>query len=647
MQRCTGQESLLDAAERMAAALTHRGPDAAGAWADEAAGVGLGHRRLAVLDLTDAGAQPMPSACGRYVLAYNGEIYDYRRWRRELERGGASFRGSSDTEVLLEAVCRWSLPETLRRVNGMYALALWDRQRRVLTLARDRLGEKPLYYGWAGSTLLFGSELTALRAHPALRPAVSREALALLLRYSYVPAPWSVYENVWKLPAGTFLEVHGNAAAGGPGLPVAHWSLEEVVARGRAAPFRGSVEEAVDELDALLRDAVRLRLDSDVPLGAFLSGGVDSSVVSAIAQAESAAPLRTFTVGVGGSAADGDERAAGAAVARHLGTDHTEIALQPQDALELVPRLHELWSEPFADPSQLPTALLCREARRHVTVCLSGDGGDEVFAGYNRTVFGASLWQRSRMLPRPARRALAGRLLRDAPQVWDARLRRLDGVLPASLRHYAPGTKLHKLSALLAADTEEQAYLSLVSPWGSPHDVVLDSGADRPRSPAGAAEGLHAARRMMYLDAVTALPDDMLVKVDRASMAVGLEARVPLLDSRVMELGWRLPMAFHIQNGRGKALLRQVLDRYVPRALVDRPKLGFDPPVAAWLRGPLRPWAEDLLDAGRLDRQGVFAVAPVRQRWDEHLSGARNHDYALWAVLMAEQWLEHDSVPVP
>lgn len=647
MRRGTSQDSLLHAADRMAAALAHRGPDAEGAWADETAGIGLGHRRLAVLDLSPAGAQPMVCACGRYVLAYNGEIYDHRRLRRELEQQGTSFRGGSDTEVLLEAVCRWSLPEALRRVNGMYALALWDRQRRVLTLARDRLGEKPLYYGWAGSTLLFGSELTALRAHPALRPAVSREALALLLRYSYVPAPWSVYENVWKLPAGSWLEVAEATAAGGPGRPVPHWSLEQAVARGRADPFRGSMEEAVEELDVLLRDAVRLRLESDVPLGAFLSGGVDSSVVSAIAQAESAAPLRTFTVGVGGSGREGDERTAGAAVARHLGTDHTEIALRPQDALELVPRLHELWSEPFADPSQLPTALLCREARRHVTVCLSGDGGDEVFAGYNRTVLGASLWQRSRMLPRPARRALAGRLLRDAPQVWDARLRRLDGVLPAALRHYTPGTKLHKLSALLAADTEQEAYLSLVSQWDAPDLVVLRSRSAEPTSPVGAAADLRAARRMMYLDAVTALPDDMLVKVDRASMAVGLEARVPLLDSRVVELGWRLPLAFHIRNGRGKALLRQVLDRYVPRALVDRPKLGFDPPVAAWLRGPLRPWAEDLLDAGRLDRQGVFAVAPVRKRWEEHLSGARNHDYALWAVLMAEQWLEHDSVPVP
>lgn len=623
----------------MAGALSHRGPDGQGTWVDAAGGVALGHRRLAVLDLTDAGAQPMTSRCGRYVVVFNGEIYNFRSLRRELEAVGSAFRGHSDTEVLVEAVSRWGLLPALRRANGMFALAVWDRQDRRLSLARDRLGEKPMYYGWVGERFLFGSELAALRRHPDFAPRVDRDALTLLLRFSYIPAPHTIYDGVNKLLPGHVLQI---TAGADDHEVLPFWSLREIAEKGTANPFVGSDEEAADELEGRLREAVATRLEADVPLAVFLSGGIDSSLITALAQEQSSTPLHTFTVGVMEGAGPGDERLAAAAVAAHLGTSHEEVLLTAEDALDTVQRLPDIWDEPFADPSQVPTAMLCSAARARATVCLSGDGGDEVFGGYNRYVLSQSAWERSRRLPDWSRQLLASRLLATTPDDWDRRWERAGSVMPRAARQYAPGTKLHKLAGLLQAEEVGEMYLGLVSQWPTPGDVVL-GGAEPPTLATSRArwpELADATQQMMFIDTQVGLPDDMLVKVDRASMAVGLEVRAPLLDHELVEFAWTLPPPLKIRGGKGKWLLREVAARHVPTALLDRPKLGFDPPLDAWLRGPLRSWAEDLLAPDRLGGQGMFKTEQVRRVWDEHLAGRRNHGYALWAILMAQQWID-------
>jgi asparagine synthase (glutamine-hydrolysing) len=632
--RVESAASLADVAAAMSDTLHHRGPDAAGLWRDPTGKVALGHRRLAILDLTAAGHQPMTSSSGRYVLSYNGELYNFRQLRAELvATAGCIFRGGSDTEVLLAAIERWGVRGALRRANGMFAFALWDEEQRLLTLARDRLGEKPIYYAWTGSRLLFASELKALRACPTFDASVSRSALTLLLRYGYVPGPYSIYEDVWKLPPGSLLTVRADAPAGN-GDPEAYWSLRDVALRGAADPFPGSADEAVEHLDDLLSMSVRGRLESDVPLGAFLSGGVDSSTVVALAQAASTTPIRTFTVVMDDPRLD--EAAHAREVARYLGTDHHEIRCTAEDALALVPRLPQMYDEPFADPSQLPTALISAMARQQVTVCLSGDGGDEVFAGYNRYVLGRAAWRWMRRVSPRARSRAAGLLRAAEPDTWDSLGARLERLLPTVARQRSYGVKAHKLAGLLSATSEEALYVRLVSQWDVPAAVV--PGAVEPPTlgtdPAAWPRLPDTTARMAFVDGVTTLPDDMLVKVDRASMAVSLETRLPLLDPAVVEFAWRLPMEAKIRAGRGKWVLREVLHRHVPAELVDRPKTGFDPPLGAWLRGPLRDWAEDLLDARRLTDDGFLDARTVRERWAEHLSGRRNHDYALWAVLM-------------
>ncbi len=637
--------SLGDTVLAMAAAASHRGPDDQGQWSDADAGVALGHRRLSIIDLSPEGHQPMASPGGRYQIVFNGEIYNFAQIRREVdaERPGLRFRGHSDTEVMLAAIEAWGLEPAVRRFVGMFAFALWDRAERTLHLVRDRLGIKPLFYGWAGGTFLFGSELKMLRAHPDFRAEVDRGALALLLRHNCIPAPYSIFRGIHKLMPGTILTVRTPRPGTAPET-VAYWSAAEVGRRGLADPLRVGDAEATDALEALLRDAVGLRMVADVPLGAFLSGGIDSATVVSLMQAQSPRPVRTFSIGSEGD--PGDEAPAARAIARHLGTDHTELYVTAQDALDVVPRLPTMYDEPFADSSQIPTFLVSRLARGSVTVSLSGDGGDELFGGYNRHVWVGKLARRTGWVPRGVRRAAAAGLAAVPPAGWDRAFQAAAPVLPHALRHRTPGYKLHKLAGILDAESAEAMYAGLVSHWKEPGKVVR--GGSEPATaltrPDPRVAGMDATRRMMYLDLVTYPPDDILTKVDRASMAVSLEARVPLLDHRVVEFAWRVPPHMRMRGGESKWLLRQVLYRHVPRSMMERPKSGFGIPLGGWLRGPLREWAEALLDEGRLQREGFIDPAPVRRMWAEHLRGAASWEYHLWDVLMFQAWLEESGV---
>lgn len=633
-----------DAARTILVAMTdtirHRGPDDADTWIDPAAGIALGFRRLAIIDLTPTGRQPMTSASGRHVIVFNGEIYNFHELRRELADLGVRFRGRSDTEVLLEAVETWGLHRTLERCNGMFAFALWDKAERTLHLARDRAGEKPLYYGWSGRTLLFGSELKALRAHPEFHPEVDRNALALYLRRGYVPGPYSIYLGVNKLRPGTWLTVRPDRFGAGA-APTAYWSPREVAERACTDRFRGTPADAVEELHALLSDAVKLRMESDVPLGAFLSGGIDSSTIVALMQANSATPVRTFAIGFHDERHDEARHAA--AVARHLGTQHTELYLTPAEALAVIPRLPTLYDEPFADTSQIPTFLVSELTRRHVTVSLSGDAGDELFGGYRRHRLGPAVWRGIRWIPLPLRRGLAA-VLEPSRGPGDgavaAALSRLTRRLTGK-RNFVE--RVRQAAQILPLESPIELYHYIMSFWKDP--TVLLPGAHEMVVPATDPArwphlGTSAEEIMMYLDAVAWLPDDILVKLDRASMGTSLEARIPLLDHRVIEFAWRLPLDIRLRGAKGtKWPLRQVLYRYVPRDLVDRPKRGFHMPVADWLRGPLRDWAEALLDERRLRDSGLNP-APVREKWAEHLAGTTRWDYHLWTVLMFSAWTE-------
>jgi len=619
--------------------LSHRGPDDRGVWSEVCAGgaarVGFGHRRLSILDLSAEGHQPMVSAGSRYVITYNGEVYNFRELREELQAAGVPFRGHSDTEVIVNAMETWGIETAVRRFIGMFAFALWDREERRLWMVRDRLGIKPVYYGTVGKAFVFGSELKAIRAFPGFNASVDRGSLSLFLRHSYVPAPYSIYEGIGKLQPGHLLSVRVDGNPGATPEISPYWSAKEVARKGIDQPFQGSDSDATSRLEELLSDAVRLRKVSDVPLGAFLSGGIDSSMVVALMQAQSDRPTRTFSIGFHESSFNEAEQAR--AVADHLGTDHTELYVTPEDCMGVIPELPQLYDEPFSDASQVPTYLVSKLARQHVTVSLSGDGGDELFAGYNRYNWGRRVWRSVAWMPKPARRGAARALTAVSPESWA----RLFQFLPRKLRQRNPGDKLHKLADVLTCDSAAKFYTDLVSHWKAPADVVVDG-----REPAtllsgaasdGALPGL--VQQMLYLDTVTYLPDDILVKVDRASMGVRLEARVPLLDHRVVEFAWSLPFSMKMRGGVGKWLLRQVLHRHVPRSLVERPKMGFGIPIAAWLRGPLRDWAEDLLDPTRLSQEGYLRPEPVLEKWREHLSGQRNWGYYLWDVLMFQAWL--------
>lgn len=644
-------QGLKQSVRRMVDTLRHRGPDDSGVWVDEAVGIALGHRRLSILDLSPAGSQPMQSACGRYVMVFNGEIYNHLTLRRELDllpppqplspnlspvsgRGEYLWCGHSDTETLLTGFAQWGVEETLRRAIGMFAIALWDRRDRMLTLIRDRVGEKPLYYGWQGDTFLFGSELKALRAHPAFQADIDRGALALLLRQNYVPAPYSIYQGIHKLPAGTFLQLQlGQHNA----EPVTYWSLAEVAERGMSNPFSGSDDEALQVLEEYLGAAVRRQMVADVPLGALLSGGLDSTTITALMQAYSSQPVHTFTIGF--EERDYDEANHARAVAAHLGTDHIELRLSGNDALALVPQMPAMYDEPFADSSQLPTHLVMKLARQHVTVALSGDAGDELFGGYNRYIQAPKLWRRLGCMPLAVRCAL-GAVLTALPINM---INRLAGPLTRRAGIALPGDKAHKLGLRLRdLRSLDDLCVSLVFEWPQVERMVVGGSIplnlmdERGHWP----KLTDPVARMMALDGLTYLPDDILVKVDRAAMAVSLETRAPFLDRDVIELAWSLPMHMKIRKGQGKWLLRQLLDRYVLRELVERPKMGFGIPLDAWLRGPLRDWAESLLAEDRLRRDGYLEPDPIRKAWKAHLAGQAAYGYRLWSVLMFQAWLE-------
>ncbi len=653
--------SLEAVAAGMALAIRHRGPDDAGAWADVQAGIALGHRRLSIVDLSPGGHQPMASASGRFMIAFNGEIYNHLKLRAELRAAGVApaWRGHSDTETLLAAFEHWGVEATLHKTVGMFAIALWDVQEHALHLARDRFGEKPLYYGWVNGAFVFGSELKALRAYPGFANRVNREALALYMRFTYVPAPYSIYQGICKLEPGCLLSVRGQPPktaffqplrppASWQGITLRRWwSLAQAVEEAAKNPIVDE-QEALTALEARLGDAVRLQSLADVPLGAFLSGGVDSSAIVALMQAQSSRPVKTFTVGF--EEAGFDESPHARAVAQHLGTNHSEMFVTAAEARAVIGRLPAMYDEPFADSSQIPTHLVCQAARRHVTVALSGDAGDELFGGYNRYFWGPRIWRRLAWLPYSARQAL-GRAISSVPVAgWDVLGKPLNALLPGTRGIVRVGDKAHKLAARLCGVRDlDDFYLRLVSEWQDPAQVVRGLGGPviEPPSllddPLPAAGMRDATLRMMYRDSMTYLPDDILCKVDRAAMATSLETRVPFLDHRVAELAWRLPLALKVCGNEGKWALRQVLYKHVPRELIERPKAGFGIPVGQWMRGPLRPWAESLLDGKRLAVEGYFHPAPIRRRWAEHLSGDRDHTPGLWAVLMFQSWLEANS----
>jgi len=620
---------------RMGDAIAHRGPDGDGYWYDIHDRLGMAHRRLAVVDLTTSGAQPMKSGSGRYTLVFNGEIYNHRELR---ERLSTDWRGTSDTETLLAGFDTWGLGRTVEAAVGMFAFAVWDRTERRLTLGRDRLGEKPLYYGWQGTsighvpTFLFASDLAALRVHPAFDGDISRDAIHAFMRYSNIGGTASIYRGISKLPAGCLLTLSENDPIP---QPISYWSGIDVALEGQRAPFIGTPEEATDLLESIIKDTIKNQMVADVPLGAFLSGGVDSSVVAALMQVQSERPIRTFSIGFREAAFDESSHAR--AVAAHLKTKHTEIFVGPQDALRLIPLLPTVYSEPFADSSQIPTFLLSRLTREHVTVALSGDGGDELFCGYNRYQITARTWHWLSKLPPALRSGIARLLLSASQETWN----RIGNIV--GIRRWAHfGEKLHKgARALTSADTSD-LYLNLISQWADSDELVVGGGSTPPL-PVAALNRLAilgGVDQMMALDMLTYLTDDILVKVDRAAMGASLEVRAPFLDHRVVKFAWSLPLEYKLRNGATKWPLRQLLYRHVPRELIERPKMGFGVPIDSWLRGPLKDWAEALLDEGRLRREGYLKPAPIRAKWAEHLSGKRNWQYHLWNVLMFQAWLE-------
>jgi asparagine synthase (glutamine-hydrolysing) len=623
---------------QMGNTLKSRGPDDSGVFYDKLTGLGLVHRRLAILDLSPAGHQPMRSHSGRYLIVFNGEVYNFEEIRSELGVG-ESWSGHSDTEVILEAVERWGVKGAVLRFVGMFAFALWDRKDLKLYLVRDRLGIKPVFYGWVDGQFVFASELKAIRQYPGFQARIDRDALALYMRHNYVPAPHCIYQGISKLNAGCILML--DSLQEQPKIDQ-YWSASEVARQGLRSPVDGPTVEIIEQLEHKIAEAVKLRMIADVPLGAFLSGGIDSSTVVALMQAQSTRPVKTFTIGFHEDAYNEANHAK--IIAAHLGTDHTELYVTPQEALNVVPLLPAMYDEPFADSSQIPTYLVSKLARQSVTVSLSGDGGDELFGGYARYFLMKRVWNSMRPFPKPLRQAVSRMLASVSPKTIDNIYRVASPLVPHNKRSFPLGDKAHKFAGLLGADTQERIYMHALTHWDNPAAVV--NGASEPET---VRRFVHEARwlpsmeeSMMLTDTVHYLPDDILTKVDRASMAVSLEARVPILDHRVVEFAWKLPISFKIRDGKGKWALRQVLYKYVPAAMIDRPKMGFGVPIDSWLRAELREWAEDLLSVESLERHGLFNIAAIRTKWQEHISGDRNWQHLLWDVLVFQDWMAHN-----
>ena len=625
-------EALLN---EMASKLIYRGPDDSGAWYDDESEIGLGHRRLSILDLSPAGHQPMLSSSGRFVIAFNGEIYNHLNLRKELKN--IVWRGHSDTETLLECIESWGIDVTLKKINGMFAFALWDKDSRLLFLARDRMGEKPLYYGWqnngAHRAFLFGSELKSLKAHPAFKNTIDRGSLCLLLGHSYIPAPYSIYENIYKLEPGCYLTV--SLADHNP-LINKYWDLVQVAKEGVNHPYSGSLSDALAELETLTRDVVRQQMIADVPIGAFLSGGVDSSTIVALMQAQSFRPVKTFTIGF--DEQNYNEAPYAELVAKYLGTDHSQLYVSPTQAFDVIKKLPLIYCEPFADSSQIPTYLVSQLAKKEVTVSLSGDGGDELFCGYNRYQVTDRLWEKLKFIPRPIRYLISRGIIFTSPEQWDA----VSKFIPYSTQYSNFGDKMHKGAGLLLSNSMVDLYLRMISHLPNPSDWVI-GGFTYPTNfikNLSTMSDLNAIERMMAIDSISYLPDDILVKLDRAAMSVSLEGRVPFLDYRLVEFAWSLPIQYKLHDGKSKWILRQLLFQYVPKELIERPKMGFGLPLNEWLRGPLREWADTLISENRLIQQGFFHPKPIRKMWEEHLSGRRNWMTQLWNILMFQAWIE-------
>ncbi len=628
--RSKSNSQLRDTALKMSDAIQHRGPDAADSWTDETHGIALSHRRLAIVDLSPTGAQPMVSHNGQLVMVYNGEIYNAEDLRKELTSNGSQFRGTSDTEVILEGFAAWGIRKTIARCIGMFALAVWNREDHTLSLVRDRLGIKPLYWSQQTDELIFGSELKALRAHPDCAANINSDVLAGYLRKGYINHPNTIYQDVNQLPPGCIL--HWNRSTRKSTIEQ-YWSLKNIVEDAYKTPFNGSSEDATDQLESLLKDAINRRMVADVPLGAFLSGGIDSSAVVALMQECSSTPVKTFSIGF--DEKKYDESAYAAAVAQHIGTDHTELIVTAKDALNVVPLLPSLFDEPFADPSQIPTYLVSKLTREHVTVALSGDGGDELFAGYTRY---QTTQKFRRLLSQPgAIRKLEASLLK---KLNVDRLKNYVN-LPSNIVTRHSKDQHDNIASILRSGTFIDAYLRETSRIGNP-EASLKHGHELPVAAWTEASDMQFTNddyaAMQYIDMLDYLPDDILTKVDRTSMAVSLEARVPILDHRVVEFSWRLNQSLKVQNNQGKQILRNVLYRHVPKHLVDRPKKGFGVPISAWIKGPLREWAEELLSENKLQETNIFETEVIRQRWQEQIKGERNWEYHLWDVLMMQAW---------
>ena len=630
---------------KMNLAISHRGPDSSGTWNDKNSGIVLGHQRLSIIDLSEAGNQPMQSNSGRFVLTYNGEIYNHLEIRNELEKNNfnSKWRGNSDTETLLEAIAFWGIEATLKKTVGMFAFGVWDKKNRYLTLVKDRMGEKPLYFGWQGEgvnkVFLFASELKALKVHPGFVGEINRDSIALQLRHNCIPAPYSIYKNIYKLLPGHYLQLNENDFKKSL-LPSQkpYWSATKCAIDGNNNQLKTSALNIQKDLETHLKFTVKQQMISDVPLGAFLSGGIDSSTIVALMQSQSNHPIKTFTIGFNQS--DYSEAQHAKKIAKHLGADHTELYISPKTAMDVIPKLPKMYCEPFSDSSQIPTFLVSQLAKHKVKVVLSGDGGDELFCGYNRYVISKKFWKIFRLMPLSFRKFIAHQIQSISPK----NLTKISKFLPGSNQYYFFGDKMHKGANVLKAKSIYDVYYMLCSHWQNPDEVVINS-----KEPGTLLTefkpmlaGLDSQQQMMALDMITYLPNDILVKVDRAAMASSIETRVPFLNHKLIEYVWKIPQSLKLRNNDGKWILKQILNQYIPKNLTERPKIGFSIPLANWLRGPLKDWAENLLNEKKLQQEGFFNPKLIRDKWEEHLSSKRNWEHDLWDVLMFQAWIDEN-----